>query len=138
MTSFETKVTREEFQFPSNGKLHSNFRQHTNSTTTPWHVSIPFKRETAFKLKSNITVESDGDRFQFPSNGKLHSNMVVRVAIAILVAFQFPSNGKLHSNSPFLNSMGPWLHTPQHQTRTARRFFAAEIKRENATNPHQH
>ena len=38
------------FQFPSNGKLHSNmYKRILTSVATA--VSIPFKRETAFKLK---------------------------------------------------------------------------------------
>ena len=38
------------FQFPSNGKLHSNFPQQQSQSQFSWLVSIPFKRETAFKL----------------------------------------------------------------------------------------
>ena len=38
-----------EFQFPSNGKLHSN-TCHDPYTLSAFLVSIPFKRETAFKL----------------------------------------------------------------------------------------
>ena len=37
-----------QFQFPSNGKLHSNCSPQFWSRC-PSHVSIPFKRETAFK-----------------------------------------------------------------------------------------
>ena len=37
-------------------------------------VSIPFKRETAFKRTLKQTLCSSAHKFQFPSNGKLHSN----------------------------------------------------------------
>ena len=62
-------------------------------------VSIPFKRETAFKLRILDPLAAEY-KFQFPSNGKLHSNSVLRrFIIEGDVEFQFPSNGKLHSNS---------------------------------------
>ena len=89
-----------QFQFPSNGKLHSN------------------------NMKRNW-LEVTRNVFQFPSNGKLHSNWIyMLVAIAAISSsfnslqtgnciqttpeayyrgssgqFQFPSNGKLHSNT---------------------------------------
>ena len=37
-------------------------------------VSIPFKRETAFKLDMPYDIHVVSEKFQFPSNGKLHSN----------------------------------------------------------------
>ena len=61
------------FQFPSNGKLHSN---EENGTITAWERW-----------------------FQFPSNGKLHSNKGRHPReMKSGWMFQFPSNGKLHSN----------------------------------------
>ena len=151
------------FQFPSNGKLHSNFKYGNpqistihvfNSlqtgnciqTDSYWQglfrrkqVSIPFKRETAFKRSKSKTGSRKRRRVSIPfKRGNCIQTYCCQSRRHCHPQFQFPSNGKLHSNSPFLNSMGPWLHTPQHQTRTARRFFAAEITRENATNPHQH
>ena len=86
------------FQFPSNRKLHSNSRygsdkllqgQCFNSLQTGnciqtinrnvmllvATVSIPFKRETAFKPPERTPKWFRlHRRFQFPSNGKLHSN----------------------------------------------------------------
>ena len=63
-----------KFQFPSNGKLHSN----------------------------NIQIYASAGvlaMFQFPSNGKLHSNNIqIYASAGVLAMFQFPSNGKLHSN----------------------------------------
>ena len=114
-----------KFQFPSNGKLHSNF-----IIIILWYlepkVSIPFKRETAFKLHTELTQrKSVRFKFQFPSNGKLHSNLprylffhlnfppsfnslqtgnCIQTAYTEIsrsyedASFQFPSNGKLHSN----------------------------------------
>ena len=89
------------FQFPSNGKLHSNNRNR-NFCAPHWsNVSIPFKRETAFKLGVPLSVSDIFPLgFQFPSNGKLHSNTLLdRLLPVAEVEFQFPSNGKLHSNS---------------------------------------
>ena len=86
-----------KFQFPSNGKLHSNlcswrqcysrdkvsipfkretaFKQGTSvSFLERGKVSIPFKRETAFKHRTRIRSQDIASEFQFPSNGKLHSN----------------------------------------------------------------
>ena len=75
----------------------------TSRTTGPLrqdsYVSIPFKRETAFKLGCQVVDAIRGIEFQFPSNGKLHSNCsVVQSLNNLRIKFQFPSNGKLHSN----------------------------------------
>ena len=69
-------------------------------------VSIPFKRESTFKLwgiseclLSNFT----NFQFQFPSNGKAHLNFVLFCYVGdFIFLFQFPSNGKAHLNNPEL------------------------------------
>ena len=104
------------FQFPSNGKLHSNFSP-WDGFCFLWSVSIPFKRETAFKLlrthwellqgaKVSIPFKRETafklciydemppsywEWFQFPSNGKLHSNffLVLTLSIAVCVSIPF-------------------------------------------------
>ena len=53
-------------------------------------VSIPFKRESVFKVIAD-TLEEAIDK------GK----------------FQFPSNGKVDSKDPILSPVGPWLRTPK-------------------------
>ena len=78
------------FQFPSNGKLHSN----PISVWAMWElirVSIPFKRETAFKQKITSCTKGWSERFQFPSNGKLHSNCsLVRQSVRIRYRVSIP------------------------------------------------
>ena len=128
-----------EFQFPSNGKTAFKHKSSKVDEKILDKVSIPFKRETAFKLLRKPSASTLAPLVSIPFKRETAFKLTEADKVEkVQKEFQFPSNGKLHSNSPFLNSMGPWLHTPQHQTRTARRFFAAEITRENATNPHQH
>ena len=90
---------RKVFQFPSNGKLHSNFLDHTRNRRTKTRFQFPSNG----KLHSNSPMVPDEygghDGFQFPSNGKLHSNSpMVPDEYGGHDGFQFPSNGKLHSN----------------------------------------
>ena len=118
------------FQFPSNGKLHSNLLMKLAKKYPQIKVSIPFKRETAFKPSSRGRNGSEGKAFQFPSNGKLHSNpLFARTTVRTLFRFQFPSNGKLHSNPYLFRSSLVVAPYPPNQTRIARRFFAVKIKR---------
>ena len=116
------KTLRMEFQFPSNGKAHSDgetviFNDQSkcfNSLQTGRHIQTI----TMFKYTHARYP------FQFPSNGKAHSDAydpsnaghVVRCfnslqtgrhiqtfkvghTIEYIVGFQFPSNGKAHSDS---------------------------------------
>ena len=110
-----------EFQFPSNGKVHgkhqiSDLIERVNAT-----VSIPFKRESSWKVGELSPRYRQLPSFQFPSNGKVHGkiyleltgNAFVYVSIPFkresswkvayarrtaveTVRFQFPSNGKVH------------------------------------------
>ena len=88
------------FQFPSNGKAHSD---------KPFSRSLRNPRKM-FQFPSNGKAHSDPQHlkycqmnscsvFQFPSNGKAHSDILTVVAISgAAVMFQFPSNGKAHSD----------------------------------------
>ena len=112
-----------EFQFPSNGKLHSNLTLIGNTFAEVPAVSIPFKRETAFKLTEAVNSLRCSLSFNSLQTGNciqtslmIHTVKVInQVSIpfkretafkrAILSRndgqppeFQFPSNGKLHSN----------------------------------------
>ena len=77
------------------------------------NVSIPFKRESPSK----------------PMFKKF-------AAFAASAGFNSLQAGKSIQTPTFLDPVGPWLRTPQNQTRTAHRFFTAKMRRENATNPH--
>ena len=94
-----SELTRKPwFQFPSNGKLHSN-RQFFSNKSKSFKVSIPFKRETAFKLFDERRAAASRPVFQFPSNGET-AFKPLRASLGDEdgLLFQFPSNGKLHSN----------------------------------------
>ena len=91
----------QEFQFPSNGKVHAKFL--TDQMVPRWgpFVSIPFKREGACKetpvphpritsksfnslqtgrcmqsVANEIKIDATTDKFQFPSNGKVHAKFL--------------------------------------------------------------
>ena len=90
------------FQFPSNGKVYSEKMQ-SNLLMPISMVSIPFKRESVFRVKSTTTeTEKKSAVFQFPSNGKVYSEtaLVAQVKnLSVADVFQFPSNGKVYSES---------------------------------------
>ena len=70
-----------EFQFPTNGKAHSDKQGRWNAATRPecW--------------------------FQFPTNGKAHSDRLGTFHRRLQwFRFQFPTNGKAHSDSRFRQS----------------------------------
>ena len=110
------------FQFPSNGKLHSNmwgvgirrgcmlsvsipFKRetafkHPIDPSNGWNkeVSIPFKRETAFKRSTNYGISRNNVvSIPFKRETAFKPDHVSCVH-EFLIRFQFPSNGKLHSN----------------------------------------
>ena len=109
------------FQFPSSGKGHSKTlikvsRVHRDSGFNSlqagrgiqrgdlgilrgFHflVSIPFKREGAFKAAETTMATMATKRFQFPSSGKGHSKRRLRSSVTRQKLFQFPSSGKGHS-----------------------------------------
>ena len=113
-----------QFQFPSNGKLHSNyygdqyvslnmpeisipFKRETafkpfnfNSKFSERRVSIPFKRETAFKrgVWGNHPFRSNCVSIPFKTGNCIQTSLSTDMAKANAEMFQFPSNGKLHSN----------------------------------------
>ena len=97
MLSSCSRMENAGFQFPSNGKAHSDCsmsqrRQQSrfcfNSLQTGRHiqtgieagimnaekivVSIPFKREGTFRPKKVTAAPTAAAEFQFPSNGKAH------------------------------------------------------------------
>ena len=64
------------FQFPSNGKAHSDSAMVSSITSAAVAtVSIPFKREGTFRHSdTRWLARLDTAKFQFPSNGKAHSD----------------------------------------------------------------
>ena len=86
------------FQFPSNGKVDSEGLK----CSVPRMfilVSIPFKRESGFRAKTNGGGKSKAEikAFQFPSNGKVDSETTPPKGKTKGKKFQFPSNGKVDS-----------------------------------------
>ena len=62
------------------------------------NVSIPFKRESVFKVYLiNWFSDEIVYGFQFPSNGKAYSKSLNSSLRQRLILFQFPSNGKAYS-----------------------------------------
>ena len=86
------------FQFPSNGKAHSD-KSILSAHTGEELVSIPFKREGSFRHRNSVFQHPLSLVFQFPSNGKAHSDSEPMVGSRVVRLFQFPSNGKAHSDS---------------------------------------
>ena len=92
------KSPRFQFQFPSNGKLHSNATDNRRELLEDFGFnSLQTGNCIQTRLRSRRTCSLS--RFQFPSNGKLHSNITTGgITAEWWYKFQFPSNGKLHSN----------------------------------------
>ena len=89
--------TENQFQFPSNGKAHSDWIVVITQDFHP-EVSIPFKREGSFRLTIVLEYKMR-NVFQFPSNGKAHSDTkFLAVQNPPSIVFPFPSNGKAHSD----------------------------------------
>ena len=85
------------FQFPSNGKVDSESSRYSNSDQRVGSVSIPFKRESGFRVKTD-KQKLDATQFQFPSNGKVDSERSIYAKHTDDTRwFQFPSNGKVDS-----------------------------------------
>ena len=61
------------FQFPSNGKVYSEPAEAATEVAQTTTVSIPFKRESVFRVSAMFNVDVDKLEFQFPSNGKVYS-----------------------------------------------------------------
>ena len=65
-----------KFQFPSNGKAHSNsYREREKNSKRI--VSIPFKREGTCEHDVAAIEKWIVAQFQFPSNGKAHANYII-------------------------------------------------------------
>ena len=99
-------------------------RQQTeiSKTETGKFVSIPFKRESIYKVKREASARITSQVFQFPSNGKAYTKSLVNVnksrtfivsipfkresiykesidelVLCLREQFQFPSNGKAYT-----------------------------------------
>ena len=118
------RLANASFQFPSNGKLHSNSPLRPSGGLWGSLVSIPFKRETAFKLVVTLVTLllslcfnslQTGNCIQTSFTASVPMSQSYRVSISFKretafklgefkrrktyeIKFQFPSNGKLHSN----------------------------------------
>ena len=66
-----------------------------------YKVSIPFKRESVFRVRGRGRQRSFRiGSFQFPSNGKVYSEVAAAEELGgefATIRFQFPSNGKVYS-----------------------------------------
>ena len=116
------KRKRKTFRFPSNGKAYINFQlfksvdprevvsipfkresiyqlRSTASTQATPRVSIPFKRESIYQPGSPSLKTVDCSTFQFPSNGKAYINTSLKTLSWQILLFQFPSNGKAYINN---------------------------------------
>ena len=86
------------FQFPSSGKVCSDNgrKHHSFNTVFEYYVSIPFERESVFRLNSPVqrALEYETDRFQFPSSGKVCSDLLCLFIRLYGLRFQFPSSEK--------------------------------------------
>ncbi len=60
-------------------------------------VSIPFKRESVFRVRLSDGYRNAVIEFQFPSNGKVYSEEALDHNLYVRIKFQFPSNGKVYS-----------------------------------------
>ena len=102
-------------------------------------VSIPFKREGAWKGRSQTGLDDHADAVSIPFKregawkGKRNGFLgpVVR-------SFNSLQTGRSMERDPIFDPDGPWLQTPQNQTRTAPGFFSLKIYPENPTNPYGH
>ena len=97
----------EWFQFPSNGKAHGKFNSISLATREgkPKKVSIPFKRESTWKVRPPRAAMRKHRSFNSLQTGK---HMESRHAMVTYIpnsgnVFQFPSNGKAHGKSADIN-----------------------------------
>ena len=83
------------FQFPSSGKVCSDYNcEHGEYWFTIYGVSIPFERESVFRLSANAIIEEGAIVFQFPSSGKVCSDMLHEVLTAFCNGFNSLRAGK--------------------------------------------
>ena len=70
------------FPFPSNGKAHSDELKMELKKIFARKVSIPFKREGTFRLFAQLKPHwSNYQVFPFPSNGKAHSDNEISIIL---------------------------------------------------------
>ena len=115
-------VSVEEFQFPSNGKVHGKCEP-TQLLLAELRVSIPFQRESSWKVGITFSIvsqphsfnslqtgkfmeskqadwnQTDQNAFRFPSNGKVHGKHLPERRLGTDTWFQFLSNGKAYPKS---------------------------------------
>ena len=79
-----------------------------------YRVSIPFKRESVFRVVNDSYHKEICVQFQFPSNGKVYSELSTKQSMYnnYYSVFQFPSNGKVYSEFSHRNpfSKTHWVH----------------------------
>ena len=85
------------FQFPSNGKAHSDSASDLSGIAVD-RVSIPFKREGTFRhaLLRVLLVPYPSVSIPFKREGTFR--LIARFNQLLCCSFQFPSNGKAHSD----------------------------------------
>ena len=99
------------FQFPSNGKAHSEFISSASSFFRIFLFQFPSNgkahSEAGGASISVVEIGLPGD-FNSLQTGRLIQRAEVRVAATLLLReFQFPSNGKAHSEAYHLVPCGP-------------------------------
>ena len=93
-----------EFPFPSNGKVHRKLHSPRRSQRQK-RVSIPFKRESASKVRKKLFPATSiryraKTCFNSLQTGKcIESKYCFMHEVPHIVVFQFPSNGKVHRKS---------------------------------------
>ena len=93
-----------KFQFPSNGKVHRKLHSPRRSQRQK-RVSIPFKRESASKVRKKLFPATSiryraKTCFNSLQTGKcIESKYCFMHEVPHIVVFQFPSNGKVHRKS---------------------------------------
>ena len=149
----EYLINQQEFQFPSNGKVYSKFLERKRGTKLE-SVSIPFKRESVFKvtrfshhkeaswasfnsLQTGKCIQSEsitknsakhGYAFQFPSNGKVYSKEIRAAAIrAAAMSFNSLQTGKCIQRDPILSPVGPWLQNAKTKRELREAFFFSKF-----------
>ena len=117
--------TKNEFQFPSNGKVYckngspvalgpngtgfnslqtgkciASFGEVVSAADGEEEVSIPFKRESVLQEPTNQPTTVGALKFQFPSNGKVYCKTELQNHFGSPALFPFPSNGKVYCKFP--------------------------------------
>ena len=128
---------RNKFQFPTNGKVSSDSHKETYTMRTFSFNSLRTGRY--LQTKEGMTPYRGGLRFNSLRTGRyLQTKSSSNRFTFDNLRFNSLRTGRYLQTRPIFDPDGPWLQTPQNQTRTARGFFLLKIYPENPTNPYGH